>query len=124
MLPEAACHVMARRMSGMLEGFSGFAMSPMRRMDLASFFNEGEEFAVACGAKQRRRGHRPPGQLRNRAGEFLEFANHPLVNRRVGDDAGTLVGLCFACFELGFNQRDDSTCWPQQGNSGRENLAK
>jgi hypothetical protein len=48
----------------------------------------------------------PARQARLRAGKLAQFLQHPLMHRRIADDAAALVGLGLAGFKLRFDQRD------------------
>src|SRR5439155_8701871 len=104
--------------------FSELAMRPTRLILSAEFFKQGQKFLVAGGSEQRRFGYAAPAQRREAADELLQLAQHPLVNLRIGDDAGAFVGLGFAGFKLRFDQDDHPAAVPQQPGRRRQNLAQ
>ena len=73
-----------------------------------------EEFNIALSAANRRSNYstNPEPQLFCRA---IHFIDHPLVLRRISDDAA-FADFVLAYFKLWFDERDDSTLLSQQGN--------
>src|ERR1700709_1063528 len=91
------------------ETFSEFPMSPTRLILSASFFKQHQKFFVSRRPEQRRFRDPAPVQDRFPRDKLLQLAQHPLMNRRVGDDSLTFIHLGLARFELRFDERDDVT---------------
>src|SRR5437016_3714906 len=100
---------------------SGLAIRPTRLILLASFFKQRQKFLVARRAEQRRFRHAQPAQGSAGGNERRQFAHHALVDRRVGDDTGALVGFDLSGLKLRFDQGHNlAAAAHQSGGSGQD----
>lgn len=85
----------------------------MRLILSASFFNQDQKLFIARGTEQRRFNYPPPVQSRLSRDEGFDFLNHSFMNCRIANHACASIRFGFARFELRFEERDDTTPWPE-----------
>lgn len=69
------------------------AMMPTRSNDAGDFFNQSEEFFVACRTKKWRFSDAPPKRARKGSGKLLYLIDHPFMHERIGDHTGAAIDL-------------------------------